>query len=64
MEEEPVAICRLKRVAADFKGDVKSLIPGIPSFKNGKKCFFRIQTNSGTEKGRIGSSVRIKIKRI
>jgi NADPH-dependent glutamate synthase beta subunit-like oxidoreductase len=37
VEEEPVAICRLKRVAADFKGDVKSLIPGIPSIKNGKK---------------------------
>jgi len=37
VEEEPVAICRLKRVAADFKGDVKSLIPGIPTIKNGKK---------------------------
>ena len=37
IEEEPVAICRLKRVAADYKGDVKSLIPGPPSIKNGKK---------------------------
>jgi NADPH-dependent glutamate synthase beta subunit-like oxidoreductase len=37
IEEEPVAICRLKRVAADYKGDVKNLIPGKPSHANGKK---------------------------
>lgn len=37
VEEEPVAICRLKRVAADFKGSVKELMPLIPKQKNGKK---------------------------
>jgi NADPH-dependent glutamate synthase beta subunit-like oxidoreductase len=37
IEEEPVAICRLKRVAADFKGSVKELMPAIPTQKNGKK---------------------------
>ena len=37
VEEAPVAICRLKRVAADFKGDVKSLMPQGPFPKNGKK---------------------------
>lgn len=37
VEEEPVAICRLKRVAADFKGSVKELMPTIPTQKNGKK---------------------------
>lgn len=37
IEEEPVAICRLKRVAADNKGEVKSLMPNAPSEKNGKK---------------------------
>ena len=37
IEEEPVAICRLKRVAADNKGEVKSLMPQAPSQKNGKK---------------------------
>ncbi len=37
VEEEPVAICRLKRVAADFKGDVKALMPKGPFPKNGKK---------------------------
>lgn len=37
VEDEPVAICRLKRVAADYKSDVKSLIPGPPQTKNGKK---------------------------
>ena len=36
-EEEPVAICRLKRVAADNKGEVKALMPKIPKKKNGKK---------------------------
>jgi len=39
VEEEPVAICRLKRVAADNKDDedVASRMPQIPSKKNGKK---------------------------
>lgn len=27
VEEEPVAICRLKRVAADFKGDIRKRLP-------------------------------------
>ncbi|MBK7523860.1 MAG: FAD-dependent oxidoreductase [Saprospiraceae bacterium] len=37
VEEEPVAICRLKRVAADFKDDITHLLPDIPKIKNGKK---------------------------
>lgn len=37
VEENPVAICRLKRVAADNKGEVLSRMPKIPSRKNGKK---------------------------
>ncbi|HSF53375.1 MAG TPA: FAD-dependent oxidoreductase [Algoriphagus sp.] len=37
VEEEPVAICRLKRVAADQKGEVKSLMPQGPFPQNGKK---------------------------
>ena len=37
VEEEPVAICRLKRVAADNKSDVTGLMPIIPSVKNGKR---------------------------
>ncbi len=36
-EEEPVAICRLKRVAADNKDDVKSMMPQGPFAPNGKK---------------------------
>ena len=35
--EEPVAICRLKRVAADNKGDISSWLPQVPLKKNGKK---------------------------
>lgn len=37
VEDEPVAICRLKRVAADNKGDVSALIPKAPAQKNGKR---------------------------
>lgn len=36
-EEEPVAICRLKRVAADNKDAVQHLMPNVPAKKNGKK---------------------------
>lgn len=36
-EEEPVAICRLKRVAADYKSDISDRLPTIPAKKNGKK---------------------------
>jgi NADPH-dependent glutamate synthase beta subunit-like oxidoreductase/ferredoxin len=37
IEKEPVAICRLKRVAADNKGDVSAYIPKPPARKNGKR---------------------------
>ncbi len=37
VDEEPVAICRLKRVAADNKDDVKKFMPQGPFTPNGKK---------------------------
>ncbi|HUH39123.1 MAG TPA: FAD-dependent oxidoreductase [Spongiibacteraceae bacterium] len=37
IEEQPVAICRLKRVAADNKGDLQGRLPQIPEQKNGKR---------------------------
>jgi NADPH-dependent glutamate synthase beta subunit-like oxidoreductase/ferredoxin len=37
VEEEPVAICRLKRVAADNKDDIRNRLPTIPKKKNGKR---------------------------
>lgn len=37
VEEEPVAICRLKRVAADNKSNVRHLMPQGPFASNGKK---------------------------
>jgi len=37
VETEPVAICRLKRVAADYKSDVSHFIPQGPFPANGKK---------------------------
>ncbi len=37
VEEEPVAICRLKRVAADYKGDIRDRLPKPAVRKNGKR---------------------------
>ena len=37
VEEKPVAICRLKRVAADLRGDVDDRLPKAPAKKNGKR---------------------------
>jgi NADPH-dependent glutamate synthase beta subunit-like oxidoreductase len=37
VDAEPVAICRLKRVAADFKEDIRSRLPLAPAEKNGKR---------------------------
>ncbi len=34
---EPVAICRLKRVAADFKDDIRPRLPKAPAQRNGKR---------------------------
>jgi NADPH-dependent glutamate synthase beta subunit-like oxidoreductase/ferredoxin len=35
--DKPVAICRLKRVAADLKGEIGHLLPKAPAQKNGKR---------------------------
>jgi len=40
VEEAPVAICRLKRVAADYKGDIRSRLPSPPREENGKRVAF------------------------
>ena len=37
VEEKPVAICRLKRVAADHRDDITARLPNIPQVKNGKR---------------------------
>ncbi len=37
VEEEPVAICRLKRVAADSKDDISDRLPKPAAQKNGKR---------------------------
>ena len=37
VDGKPVAICRLKRVAADHRGEVRHLLPTAPTTKNGKK---------------------------
>jgi formate dehydrogenase (NADP+) beta subunit len=37
IEEKPVAICRLKRVAADQRDDITALLPRAPQQKNGKR---------------------------
>jgi formate dehydrogenase (NADP+) beta subunit len=37
VEDKPVAICRLKRVAADNKGEIADRLPEIPEHKNGRR---------------------------
>ena len=37
IEEKPVAICRLKRVAADNRDDITDRLPKVPREKNGKR---------------------------
>ena len=37
VEDKPVAICRLKRVASDNRGDITSRLPAAPKQKNGKR---------------------------
>ena len=37
VEDEPVAICRLKRVAADYKDDITARLPKPAQKKNGKR---------------------------
>src|ERR1700687_1578676 len=37
IESKPVAICRLKRVAADQRDDISALLPRAPEQKNGKR---------------------------
>ncbi len=37
VEDKPVAICRLKRVASDHKDDISDRLPVAPTKKNGKK---------------------------
>ena len=37
VEAEPVAICRLKRIAADHRDDVSDRLPKAPQQKNGKR---------------------------
>lgn len=46
VEGDPVAICRLKRVAADFLDDILPLLPKIPKKKNGKRYYNKIQLDS------------------
>ena len=37
VEDKPVAICRLKRVAADLKGELTGRLPRAPEQSNGKR---------------------------
>ncbi|CAN5446979.1 FAD-dependent oxidoreductase [soil metagenome] len=37
VDGKPVAICRLKRVAADHRGDIRDRLPRAPTQKNGKR---------------------------
>ena len=49
VEDEPVAICRLKRVAADNKDSIIDRLPKIPKRKNGKRPLHEAAANGHTE---------------
>lgn len=36
VDEKPVAICRVKRAAADYREEISERLPGVPSEKNGR----------------------------
>ena len=54
-EEKPVAICRLKRVAADNKGDITAYMPRVPKKKNGKRIAL-LGAGPGFARGRARSA--------
>src|SRR4030088_3005532 len=41
VEKDPVAICRLKRVAADYKDDIRTRLPRPAAQKNRKRICVR-----------------------
>ena len=50
VEKEPVAICRLKRVAADFKDDIRDRLPKPAAQKNGKRTILmRLKSDTVTK---------------
>jgi NADPH-dependent glutamate synthase beta subunit-like oxidoreductase len=50
VEKEPVAICRLKRVAADYKDDIRDRLPKPASKKNGKRIAFTAWSSTKIQK--------------
>src|ERR1700732_4633895 len=52
VEKEPVAICRLKRVAADYKDDIRARLPRKAAQKNGRRAAAgRQRTSRSTSTG-------------
>ncbi|MBN9020869.1 MAG: FAD-dependent oxidoreductase [Rhizobiales bacterium] len=59
VEEQPVAICRLKRVAADNKDDIRHRLPSAPAARTGK----RIALISAGPASLTGGMIRSQIPR-
>src|SRR4026207_1827778 len=57
VDGKPVAICRLKRVAADHRDEVKHLLPKAAATKNGKRVAL-IGAGAGGVAGADGSAGR------
>lgn len=56
VDEEPVAICRLKRVAADNRDDVMPYMPQGPFTPNGKKIADRSRSGEFDGRPRPGAA--------
>jgi formate dehydrogenase beta subunit len=61
VDGKPVAICRLKRVAADHRGEIKHLLPTAPATKNGKTIALGYEATIFEKLPRPGGLMRINI---
>ena len=66
VDGKPVAICRLKRVAADHRDDITDRLPTAPALKNGKRvacigarsCWPRARSSRSTSSSSPASAQR------
>ena len=62
IEKEPVAICRLKRVAADNKGDVSAYMPADRREKNGKRIALHRRRPGLADRGARPRAARLRMR--
>ena len=60
LDGKPVAICRLKRVAADNRGEMKHLLPQAPRQKNGKRSGLHRRRTGLAHRGERSDAARLR----